>query len=570
MAGTFDGGKISVKDLFSRFTFNIPAYQRPFVWGADEFDLLFEDIKASTLNKDPSYFLGALVLHTRSFDDITGEGNYDIVDGQQRITTLLILLAVIRDILREMGDTERASQVQKFIYQEADKKMSIPEQVRLIVWPDERAFFKKYVLTFDGTRNLSKDGMSTEAQENMAKAIHIFRDKCDALVTGGQGVQSILDIFVHLRDRCYFLYTRTDDKALALTQFIRLNARGVDLQSSDLLKTENLAEIRDEQQSNSCSQTWIRLENDLGRDRMELLLGFIRDIQLKQKARKTLWEEYQLIFSKGLINRGVDFFDTVQGAGDIYNQYVLDPLSIQPSSDIVVKYQNIIGLMRDFIPSADWVPVLIRFIERFGPNFPALLTFTERLERRYVVDWVCGLTPTQRLTAMYGLLRLIDGSDTADSVINGPEFDVTKSQDLFLSVVDAVDFYYRPFCKYILLRLDLNMRASSNLVQVYGGQVTVEHVLPRNPDRNSPWVQAFNDKDRENWTNRLGNLVLLSRRTNTQAGRKPFADKKQTYFAKSMQDFHLTNDIAQYQDWTPAEVKARHQRLLTMLKRLWF
>lgn len=227
--------------------------------------------------------------------------------------------------------------------------------------------------------------------------------------------------------------------------------------------------------------------------------------------------------------------------------------------------------MRDFIPSADWVPVLLRFVERFRPDPVTLLAFAEKLERRYVVDWACGLTPTQRLTAMYGLLRVIDDpNSTSASVINSPEFDVTKSRDLFLSAVDAVDFYYRPFCKYILLRLDLQMRAGSNLVQVYGGQVTVEHVLPRNPDQDSPWVQAFDEKDRENWTNRLGNLVLLSRRANTRAGRRPFAEKKQTYFAKSMQDFHLTNDIAQYNDWTPTEVGARHQKLLAMLERLWF
>lgn len=62
--GDFDGGKISIADLFSdKFVFVIPNYQRPFVWGREEFDVLFEDIRASMENNDPSYFLGAIVLH---------------------------------------------------------------------------------------------------------------------------------------------------------------------------------------------------------------------------------------------------------------------------------------------------------------------------------------------------------------------------------------------------------------------------------------------------------------------------------------------------------------------------
>lgn len=331
MTGTFEGGKISVGQILSdQFTFNIPDYQRPFVWGRDEFDILFEDLKESAIERDPSYFLGAVVLHAHYIHPTTRAGLYDVVDGQQRIITLLILLAVIRDILWENGSAEDAGEVQAHIYRKANQRLGLEEQVRLTVWPEERGFFKDHVLTLGGTRSLPQGGLGTEGQKRMAEAISLFRDKCNDLIASNGSLQPIYNIYKHLRDSCYLLYTITDNKALALTQFIRLNARGVDLQSSDLLKTQNLDEITNDIQRSSCAQIWTRLENDLGRERMELLLGFIRDIKLKQKARKTLWEEYQLIFSKGHIHRGAGFFDVVQRMGDIYSRYVLYPLSARP------------------------------------------------------------------------------------------------------------------------------------------------------------------------------------------------------------------------------------------------
>ncbi len=581
--GDFDGGKISIADLFSdKFIFTIPEYQRPFVWGQEEFDELFEDIRASMEDNDPSYFLGAIVLHRlNDYDELTKRGTYAVVDGQQRITSLLILLAVIRDLLGEVGaaeeDASKKAQYLKYsmkvgelLYQEADRLLNRAEQVRLTVWPDDRYFFEVHVLKPGGTSHI-RQSPRTETQQNMLEAMRIFRSKflnSDGVIN----VDLLLRVLQHVLSRTYVLYTRTADQALAFTQFIRLNARGVDLQSSDLLKTENLRVIKSDNERYNCAKLWTDIEKDLGRDGLERLLAFIRDIKLKQKARRTIWEEYQQIFKKGLLERGNEFFEHVRIIADIYNDLVLNVQSSLSGVDEGVRYENLVVLMRDFIPSTDWVPPLLHFRGKFrSATISDIWAFLERLERKYTVSWVCGLTPTQRLWAMYELVDVIDQANSLGDVLNAKELDVDSMKSEFLSVISSKDFYSKRFCKYVLLRLDLAMRAGANVVQAYRGDITVEHVLPRNPGSGSPWLSLFDDRERDEWTNRLGNLVLLSRKTNSRSGRKSFAEKiTEGYFVKSMQDFQLTNQMASYTQWTPNEVSQRHRDLLQLAERTWF
>lgn len=97
--GQIDSAKIVIGEVFSRFWFRIPDYQRAYVWGKDEISELIDDVNyASEHNPDGQYFLGSMVLRraTRTTDGVSFE-EYELLDGQQRLTTLMLLLACIRD-----------------------------------------------------------------------------------------------------------------------------------------------------------------------------------------------------------------------------------------------------------------------------------------------------------------------------------------------------------------------------------------------------------------------------------------------------------------------------------------
>ena len=130
-------------------------------------------------------------------------------------------------------------------------------------------------------------------------------------------------------------------------------------------------------------------------------------------------------------------------------------------------------------------------------------------------------------------------------------------------------FYYKQFCKYILLRLDMNMSENSNIQKAYKGIVTVEHILPQNPKKDSIWLSIFNDTQRQELTNCIGNLVLLSRKKNSAANNSAFDVKLKKYYAKGITDFELTKEITKYNDWNINSIKKHQNDMIERVISLW-
>src|SRR6185503_6572890 len=113
-----EGKTIAIGNLLSQeFFFRVHDYQRPFSWDPDNFEDLIDDI--ITANKNQEYFLGTIVLHNVS------KGNYEIVDGQQRLTSVLILMACLRDKVQHHSFKEG---IQDKIVQRENVVASIPEK----------------------------------------------------------------------------------------------------------------------------------------------------------------------------------------------------------------------------------------------------------------------------------------------------------------------------------------------------------------------------------------------------------------------------------------------------------
>lgn len=123
--------------------------------------------------------------------------------------------------------------------------------------------------------------------------------------------------------------------------------------------------------------------------------------------------------------------------------------------------------------------------------------------------------------------------------------------------------------KYVLIRLD-ELLSDPQAFRHETKIVTVEHVLPQNPKRDSEWVQLFTSQQREFWTHRLANLVLLSRNKNAQAKNYDFATKKTRYFtSKSVSNFPLTTQVLTIASWTPEVLEQRQRDLIAILGEAW-
>jgi len=571
--------EITLKDLFEvKYIFEIPNFQRPFAWEKENFEQLFTDIKdALDLNKEnygdkikdyELYFLGSVILWTKDLKD-DGSGVYAVIDGQQRLVSLAILMAVMRDLT----DSAKAKNtLQRKIYQEPDEFSGTLESVRIRMREKEAEFFKKYVLTEGGTNRIdSIDKKSlTEPKLHMLEAIEVFKNGFK--IENGKIDQDFLNRYIrYLLQKVVLVVIKTGELASAFRLFNIINARGMPLTNADLLKSENLS-VTPKEEEPKYTKIWEDLEEDFGSEKLEMLISFIRSIKLKEKARKSIYEEFEdKVFKKEPEFKGKKFIEYLQNIANIYREKIEEARIITENSEEEIYYYNLISLMRDFLPFNDWMVGVIKFKEKFKED-SHLFQFLRVFEKKITIDWITGLSFTERLTQIYKIVKLIEESNSADDVINNPIFnvDLKRKEEEFRKALDDLNFYGKGRTrvpKYVLLRVDMERSYNQNKKISYSGEITVEHILPRTP-KEGYWLSRFSEEDRLKWTNRLGNLVLLNSRKNSQAGNKPFPEKIKDYFEKKS-DFDITNELKSYKEWNVDKLKERHNKLLQEAVKIW-
>ena len=115
----------------------------------------------------------------------------------------------------------------------------------------------------------------------------------------------------------------------------------------------------------------------------------------------------------------------------------------------------------------------------------------------------------------------------------------------------------------------MSLNENSNVIKAYKGIVTIEHILPQHPNPDSVWYTLFDEKQRHDWTNSIGNLLLLSRKKNSSANNSSFDVKIKKYFSKGITDFELTKEITKYDVWNVKSLIQRQECLIDRILELW-
>lgn len=563
-----------IKDLLSdKFLFEIPDYQRAYSWNKDNLKQLVEDIWESVeINKDDNedniepYFVGSIVLCSKEYKD-DGWGLYDVIDGQQRLTSIIMLIATIRDLI----DNENYKNVlSSLIYQKPNDLMGIKESIRVKVRGKEAEFFKKYILSDGGTLlvNEINEKELSEAKLNMLNAVKVFKDSF--IDENGQILNYKLNAFTkYLLQKVVLVVITTDSFTSAFRLFNVINARGLPLTNADLLKSENLRVI-DESIRSIYTDIWENNEQDLGKDKLEQLIGFIRTMKLKKKPSTTIYEEFN---KKIFINEpeyiGVNFIEHLNSVKKIYDKFIVEGNIETITKEDSIYYNNLINIMKDFLPYDEWMAAVLKFIEKFN-NGEQIIEFVKLLEKRLVIDWINGNSFADRLGRVYKIIEVIDNSKSFDEIKLSDIFiyDIERTSAYFKNSLNDIEFYSKGrmmIPKYILIRLDMELR-KDKLVD-YSNKIMLEHVLPRNA-KDPYWTSNFTAEQRRNWANRLGNLVIINGSKNTKANNKAFADKVEQYLNKKG-DFLITKEVNDLKDWDMEILLNRHNELVNRSLELW-
>ena len=556
MAHEIKSGKLEIKKVFEQW-YRVPEYQRPYVWEDAQVLELLEDISNSAKNnKDSEYFLGSIVYQTvkKNSNGLEYEEN-DLLDGQQRLTTLLIIMAVIRDLEKDKN-RGRYDTCQKSLYQKENKDDNIPERLRIVfdIRDEVRDFVNNYIKTEGKTLSEDIKDISLKSEDisikNISKAILTIRDYFEKN-------KNIDEFFPYLRNKVLMIYVASEDLQDAFRLFTILNNRGMKLRNSDILKAENLRLIKDKSKIKEYAKLWEEIENEFGED-FDEFISHIRTILAKDKALKNLLDEFEeKIYKKGILKKGIDTFELIKK----YHGYY-DDLFEKSSYDLTKSYEfdNLLSIMGEVAPSKIWVPVLLKYYDKFKKK--ELFIFLKKLDNKFSYDWINQTTPTKRIENMNSIIKKIEEVKTEQELFNSEVFKIDT--DNMMKLISG-PMYDKAYGRYLLYKLDYLFGSKGQNLKVPKA-ISVEHILPQNPKKDSNWVINFSESDRKEWTDKIGNLVLISRRKNASQGNLDYAEKKEKYFKKNIESFPNVLRILSNNQWTTKELKENQDLVINKIK----
>lgn len=539
----------------SDYSFRIPDYQRPYAWGVEQAMQLLEDlIEALDRGSAEPYFLGSVVLVKDK-----ASAHAEVIDGQQRLTTLTILLAVLRELTTS---PELAAELDQMVMEPGKIVMGLPANPRLSLRARDAAFFRLHVQErgqLGALVDLKPDPLKTDAQRAIRANAAALRAEL-ALWTEERRLQLVQ----MLGNRTYLVIVSTPDLESAHRIFSVMNARGLDLSPSDIFKSLVVGVLPDGV-SDDYAKKWEDAEEALTRDDFADLFLHIRMIFAQVRAKRELLKEFpEQVLNAYLPDRAKEFVD------DVLVPYAGAYAQARDASYTAATGADKVNLwLRRLAPleNNDWRPPVMWALRHHGAEpqlLAALLGRIERLAASMLIRRVYATPRANRYAQLLVELTAGAGVDAAALQLDEQEKQETKNRlagELYL--VARVR-------KYVLLRLDEELANDPGVV--YGHPlITVEHVLPQSPARDSQWRRDFTDEQRQQWTHRLANLVLLNRAKNSEAQNYDFADKKSKYFTgrHGVSTFALTSQVLGEQQWTPALLEVRQAALLARLEKAW-
>lgn len=526
----------------------MPPYQRSYSWETREANELLGDLIDSVKTGTP-HFVGAIVL-------IHGaeSGVLEIVDGQQRLTTLTILLAVLRDL---EPDKARAAMLHALIADEARPMLGEGANWRLTLNHMDGPFFRASIQTPGATRNLDKEPGESESQARMVRNAASFAKRIESMSDDTR--RALADVVMN---RCALVRVVVGEKDQGFKVFRVLNTRGKEPDAHDIIKTElfQRAKFTDEEAS-AYAERWSEHEAALGGSAFDDLLRQIRSIYDKSGRGELVSAFPKAVLSK--VDPRTFLDEVLPRYVDAYRLITTGEVQDGPNAKIVSDKLN---QMRA-LDQSSWRAPALKFLVERGVADPKAPEFFTRLERQAFIIMLVVTDRDQRNRRFNKVMDAI----TNDRILfakNGPlsvdRSDARKARERMLG-------RFATFAQRRAMALRLNAALEDGLTIPPESDATVEHVLPRNIHEDSHWLTVWPDPaKRREQCDTLGNFVLLTHKVNQKADRQDYRAKKDVYFnGGGGMDFALTRDLQDQHAWTADVVRKRTEMLVNILCEAW-
>ena len=549
-----------IKDVLFSGTnkFRIPRYQRPYSWGIDQINEFWNDLD----NEKESYFLGGFIFNYESEKD----GYIDVIDGQQRILTITIFIAVLRDICKNINrDLSRVIQTSGVAFVDP---YTMDQTYKVEVGDSTREYFEKYIQS--GKNHIYGNKGITKEEKSIYNAYDFFHKKVTKSVEGKQDKASKVDWINDIRKRLDSLNVikieiQSEEDAYEI--FETTNARGVDLSVSDLLKNVILKHISKEKKE-IAKDTWERITKNIENSNTELKkfiryywlskYSFVTDKKLFKAIKNEIvnhkaWGNLLIELEKDSIN----WFKIAEGNESEFSDNNYES-KIFPSVEglRIMKVEQCNVFLLSILRNIDKIktsPIdVIKFIENFTFQYSAINKLpgnkVEKLYSKYAVK-VDKIVTDDLPKHIPGRIQ-----QCFHSIIEELK-ELLEKEQYFLDNFNKVTYKKKPLSQYILARINNHMELT-NEKNINFNNVNIEHILPQKPEK---W--ALSQSEVSSYVHLLGNLTLLHDGLNRTVGNDTLS-KKLIHLKKSQ--LEITKDfiknINDENTWGEEEIKERQTR----------
>ncbi len=561
MSNKITGKEYQLKTIFSKeFDYYIPTYQRPYAWKEEETETLFDDL-VDFFQKEQvdNYFLGSIVLIKE--DD---KPHADVIDGQQRLTTLTILIAVIASYL----SGENRSNCNNYLREPGNDLEGLAPLPRLHLRQKDQDFFNKYIQDVNLTELISIDSESlpNESQQYIRANCALLKKRMETTFESNEA--KITEFCKFLVTRCYLVAVYTPSQQSAFRVFSVMNSRGLNLMPVDIIKSDIIGQIPESKQQ-YYTDKWEDLEVETSRSGFNDVFTHIRMIFAKSKAKKNLLEEFkELVLAKISPTELID--DILEPYADAYTILINKKYVATKNREQINRYL----FWLNKIDNSDWMPSAIKFMAERKNESDYVLLFIQKLERLASYLHVTAKDVNRRIDRYKELLDEMEINP--DHNINDPLSSIELKNDEKIEFIEALngDIYKLTSIRrnFIILRLNEFVGDGAAKFDLEPNRLTIEHVLPQTISTKTEWDKTWpNSKEREKWLNKIANLVSLTRKKNSEAQNYDFEKKKDIYFKgkNGTTTYPLTTQVLNEKIWTPEVIEKRQKYLIDKFSECW-
>lgn len=541
--------------------FVIPQFQRNYAWGEEHVESFWRDIFGIFADTGRDYFLGAITLKQLDSDDPI------VIDGQQRLITTSVLVAALRSVLAEAGDSELGDRLFRellLVDGEGSAEAPLP---RIVLNSADRRFYEDHIIggtSLRDMRGFRRDDSLPQSNRLLADCFCFMHRQLGAFLDEGwTGPDLFSAVSTAINENVYVirLDVRSDYDAFAL--FESLNDRGMRLSEADLLKNHLLAAAGTRQKD--AQADWEAVEGNLGGDR---LLKFVRHHWHSSRgktSRAGLYPDIKRFVSTA--DSAANYAEELCSASGYYAA-LRDPgnatwARFGPENQRWIHHRlECISLLR----TEQVFIVLLAALETDHDSFPGLLDTLNSFTFRYTMS---NVSTSSLLPAFISAAQHIRETGTADrnEVFDRFLASFYPSDSQFHSAFSRRTIRNNALARHILTRLNEEIGSHSDAEADTAAHFTdLEHILPKRFQRNWRATRRDFPGGPEKYVHRLGNMTLLAVELNRELGNQPFEAKRDVFAEDPLE---ITRMVAEEPRWTAETIARRQNWMAGLATRIW-